>query len=157
MTFLCSSDRKSGLTKGKKHFIETFKIPLWIRLWEIILPISLMKQLMFKNIKWLVRIYAESRLLVPSHISHTWCTDIMEKVAKPSQKKKKKKKKKKEKTKKKEKGSSCRGLQKQIWLASMRMQVWWLASLSGLRIWHFCELWCRSQMQFGSGIAVAVV
>ena len=29
-------------------------------------------------------------------------------------------------------------------------------SLSGLRIWHCHELWCRSQMQFGSHIAVAV-
>ena len=32
-----------------------------------------------------------------------------------------------------------------------------LASLSGLRIWRCCELWCRSQMRLGSGIAVAVV
>ena len=24
------------------------------------------------------------------------------------------------------------------------------------RIWHCCELWCRSQMRLGSGIAVAV-
>ena len=30
------------------------------------------------------------------------------------------------------------------------------ASLSGLRIQHCCELWCRSQMQRGSHIAVAV-
>ena len=29
----------------------------------------------------------------------------------------------------------------------MRMQVWSLASLSGLRIWHCHELWCRSQLQ----------
>ena len=27
---------------------------------------------------------------------------------------------------------------KQIWLASMRTQVWSLASLSGLRMWHCC-------------------
>ena len=32
---------------------------------------------------------------------------------------------------------------KQIWLASMRTQVWSLASLSGLRIWRCYELWCR--------------
>ena len=25
----------------------------------------------------------------------------------------------------------------------MRMRVWSLASLSGLRIWYICELWCR--------------
>ena len=31
-----------------------------------------------------------------------------------------------------------------------------LAPLSGLRIWHCLELWCRSQMQLGSGIAVAL-
>ena len=31
---------------------------------------------------------------------------------------------------------------KQIRLASMRMQVRSLALLSGLRIWHCCELWC---------------
>ena len=32
-----------------------------------------------------------------------------------------------------------------------------LASLSGLRIWRCPKLWCRSQMQLGSGGAVAVV
>ena len=31
----------------------------------------------------------------------------------------------------------------QTHLASMRMQIWSLASLSGLRIQHCCELWCR--------------
>lgn len=31
--------------------------------------------------------------------------------------------------------------QKRICLASMRTQVWFLASLNGLRIWHCCELW----------------
>ena len=46
---------------------------------------------------------------------------------------------------------------KQIWLASRKTQVWPLASLSGLRIWHWCELWCRSQMQLRFYIAVAVV
>ena len=42
------------------------------------------------------------------------------------------------------------------WLVAMRMQVPSLASLSGLRIWHCHELWCRSQMRLGSGVAVAV-
>ena len=46
--------------------------------------------------------------------------------------------------------------QKGIWLVSMRMQVWSLASLSGSRFWHCCELQCRSQMGFGSFVAVAV-
>ena len=32
-----------------------------------------------------------------------------------------------------------------------------LASLSGLKICHCCELWCRSQMWLGSHVAVAVV
>ena len=40
---------------------------------------------------------------------------------------------------------------------SMRLQVQSLASLSGLRIQGCCELWCRLQTRFGSGIAVAVV
>ena len=31
-----------------------------------------------------------------------------------------------------------------------------LALLSGLRIWHGSELWCRLQMHLGSGVAVAV-
>ena len=45
---------------------------------------------------------------------------------------------------------------KRIWLGTMRLQVWPLASLSGLRIWHCHELWCRWQMWLGSGTAVAV-
>ena len=32
-----------------------------------------------------------------------------------------------------------------------------LALLSGLRMWHCCELWCRLQMQLGSRVAVALV
>ena len=47
--------------------------------------------------------------------------------------------------------SSC-----QTRLASMRAQVRSLASLSGLRIWHCCELWCRSQTRLGFFIAAAV-
>ena len=37
----------------------------------------------------------------------------------------------------------------------MRTQVRSLALLSGLRIWHCCELWYRSQTQLRSGVAVA--
>ena len=44
-----------------------------------------------------------------------------------------------------------------IWVASMRTQVWSLALLSRLRIWHCPELWCRSQTWLESGVAVAVV
>ena len=32
----------------------------------------------------------------------------------------------------------------------MRLDVWFLASISGLRICRCCELWCRSQIQLGS-------
>ena len=39
----------------------------------------------------------------------------------------------------------------------MRMQVRSLALLSGLRMQHCRELWCRSQTWLGSGIAVALV
>ena len=46
---------------------------------------------------------------------------------------------------------------KQIQLETMRLWVQFLALLSGLRIWHCHELWCRSKMRLGSGIAVAVV
>ena len=45
---------------------------------------------------------------------------------------------------------------KQIRLGTMRVWVRSLASLSGLRIRHCLELWCRSQTRLGSGIAVAV-
>ena len=43
-----------------------------------------------------------------------------------------------------------------IQLGTMRLRVQSLALLSGLRIWCCCELWCRSQARFGSGVAVAV-
>ena len=46
--------------------------------------------------------------------------------------------------------------QKQIRLGTMRLRVRSLASLSGLRIWHGRELWCRSQTRLGPGMAVAV-
>ena len=38
----------------------------------------------------------------------------------------------------------------------MQMQVQSLALLSGFRIQHRCELWCRLQMQLGYLVAVAV-
>ena len=46
---------------------------------------------------------------------------------------------------------------KRIQSGTMRLWVRSLASLSGLRIWHCHELWYRSQIRLGSGIAVAVV
>ena len=47
--------------------------------------------------------------------------------------------------------------QKRIQLGTMRLWVRSLALPSGLRIWHCHELWCRSQTQLRSGVAVAVV
>jgi len=70
---------------------------------------------------------------------------------------KKKKKKKREKTVHRMGENICRyrilivAQQKQTRLVSMRMQVQYLALLSGLRIWHCCELWCLR-----SGVPVAV-
>ena len=46
---------------------------------------------------------------------------------------------------------------KWIWLGIMKLRVQSLPLLSGLRIQHCCELWCRSQARLGSGVAVAVV
>ena len=54
-------------------------------------------------------------------------------------------------------GVPIRVQQKRIRLGTMRLQVQFLALLSGLRIWRYPELWCRSQTQFGSRVAVAVV
>ena len=42
-------------------------------------------------------------------------------------------------------------------IGPMRMRVRSLALLSGLRIRHCYELQCKSQMQLGSSVAVAVV
>ena len=42
-------------------------------------------------------------------------------------------------------------------IVSVRMWVSFLASLSGLRMQHCRELWCRLQMRLRFGIAVAVV
>ena len=39
----------------------------------------------------------------------------------------------------------------------MRMRVRSLALLSGSRIWHYHELWYRSQTGLGSGVAMAGV
>ena len=46
--------------------------------------------------------------------------------------------------------------QKQIQLETMMLRIQSLASLSGLRIRCCRELWLRSQMRLGSGVAVAV-
>ena len=45
---------------------------------------------------------------------------------------------------------------KRIQLGTVRLQVRSLALLSGLRIWHCHELWCRWQKWLGGGMAVAV-
>ena len=46
--------------------------------------------------------------------------------------------------------------QKQIQQGTMRLQIQSLASLCGLRIQHYLQLWCRSQMPLRSGVDVAV-
>ena len=43
---------------------------------------------------------------------------------------------------------------KRIRLGTLRLRVQSLALLSGSRIQHCCELWCGSQMQLKSGVAV---
>ena len=45
---------------------------------------------------------------------------------------------------------------KWIRLGTIRLGVRSLASLSGLRIWSCCELWCTSKTRLGSGAAEAV-
>ena len=45
---------------------------------------------------------------------------------------------------------------KHIRLGTMGLRVQSLALLRGLRIWHCCELWRRSQTWLGSDVAVAV-
>ena len=42
-------------------------------------------------------------------------------------------------------GVTVMAQRKLIRLGTMRLRVWYLASLSGLRISHWCELWCRWQ------------
>ena len=46
---------------------------------------------------------------------------------------------------------------KRIQLGTMKLLVQSLALLSGLRIWHCHELWCRLQMQLRSDVAVVLV
>ena len=48
-------------------------------------------------------------------------------------------------------------IQKQIQLGTMRLQVRSLALISGLRIQHCHELWCRLQTRLGSHVAVALM
>ena len=43
-----------------------------------------------------------------------------------------------------------------IQLGTMRLRVWSLASLSGLRIRHCRELWCMSKTWLGSRVAAAL-
>ena len=47
---------------------------------------------------------------------------------------------------------------KWTWYVSMRMWVPFLASLSGLRFWHYLELWCklRKWLRFAISMAVAI-
>ena len=45
----------------------------------------------------------------------------------------------------------------QSWLASVRMQIWSLSSLSGLKIWCCRELQCSLQTWLWSCVAMAVV
>ena len=54
-------------------------------------------------------------------------------------------------------GSSHHGSVEMNLTNNMRTQVQSLAALSGLRIWHCCELWCNSQTKLRSDVAVAVV
>ena len=56
-----------------------------------------------------------------------------------------------------ESGIPIMAQQKWIRLGTMSLQVRPLALLSGLRIWHCCELWYRSQTQLRSGVALASV
>ena len=51
--------------------------------------------------------------------------------------------------------SRCGSVETNLKLGSMRTQVPSLVLPSGLRIWCCCEPGCRSQMQLGSGVAVA--
>ena len=46
--------------------------------------------------------------------------------------------------------------QQRTQLVSTRMWVQYLALLSGLKTQNCCEVWRRSKMWFGSGMAVAV-
>ena len=50
-------------------------------------------------------------------------------------------------------GAPIMAQRKQIQLGTMRLWVQSLASLSGLRIWCYRELWCRSWTRLRSGVA----
>ena len=52
-------------------------------------------------------------------------------------------------------GAPVLAQRKQFWLAFTRTQVQSLASISGLKIPHCCELWCSLQIWLGSLVAVA--
>ena len=54
-------------------------------------------------------------------------------------------------------GSSHRGAGEMNLTSIHEDSVQSLALLSGLRIWYFRELWCRSQTELRSGVAVAMV
>ena len=54
-------------------------------------------------------------------------------------------------------GVSILEKQKRIRLGTTKLQVRSLALLSGLRIRHCCELWCRLRMRLRSHVAAAVV
>ena len=53
-------------------------------------------------------------------------------------------------------GAPAMTQQKQICPASIKTQVRSLTLLSGLRIWCWPELWCRSKMGLGSCVAMAM-
>ena len=53
--------------------------------------------------------------------------------------------------------SSCGVQQKRIRLGTVRLQVRFLALITGLRIQRCRELWCRLKMRLRSSVAVAVV
>ena len=54
-------------------------------------------------------------------------------------------------------GSCCSLVVMNLAVMNLRLQVRSLASHSELRIWYCHDLWCRSQTQLGSRVAVTVV
>ena len=96
---------------------------------------------------WLWRRLAATALIGPL----AWKRPYAVGAALKGQKTKKKKKKKKKTS--QEEFLLCLGRQR-TQLVSMRTRVWSLALLIGLRIQHFNELWCRSQVRLRSGVAM---
>jgi len=94
-----------------------------------------------KNLKRKIHIHKTESLSCTPETNSTLSTDYYSNV----------------KLKKKILGVPTMAQRKQILLLSMRVQVQSVASLSGLRIQHCHELWCRSPTQLRSYIAVAVV